>query len=316
VRRLTLLITALGLVVLLLVGGLGLLVVRAGLRPLQHVETTAEAIAAGDLTRRVPPGPPGTEVGRLSESLNGMLHQIEGAFRGREASEARLRRFVADASHELRTPLTTIRGYAELFRQGAVSDPEEQARALGRIETEAARMGLLVDDLLLLARLDQQRPLQRETVDVAALAAEAVDDARAADPERTYVLDAGTEPRRVQADRDRLHQVLANLLANVRQHCPPGTHVDVRVTEVDGAADSAGRSVQVDVTDDGPGLDPEQVGRVFERFYRADGARTRGGSGLGLSIVQAVVEAHGGQVGCSSVLGRGTTFSFRLPAAD
>jgi two-component system, OmpR family, sensor kinase len=315
VRRLTLLISALGLFVLLLVGGLGLLVVRAGLRPLEGVESTAEAIAAGDLSRRVPPGPPGTEVGRLSDSLNGMLHQIEGAFRDREASEARLRRFVADASHELRTPLTTIRGYAELFRQGAVTDPQEQVRALGRIETESVRMGLLVDDLLLLARLDQQRPLQRDTLDLASLAAEAVEDGRAGDPERKYVLATGAGPTRVSGDVDRLHQVLANLLANVREHCPPGTEVAVTVSETDVPGSPAQRWVQVDVTDDGPGLDPEQLARVFERFYRTDGARTRGGSGLGLSIVQAVVEAHGGQVGCSSILGRGTTFSFRLPAA-
>jgi two-component system OmpR family sensor kinase len=315
VRRLTLLITALGLVVLLLVGGLGLLVVRAGLRPLLGVERTAEAIAAGDLSRRVPPGPPGTEVGRLSDSLNGMLHQIEGAFRGREASEARLRRFVADASHELRTPLTTIRGYAELFRQGAMSDPVEQARALGRIETESVRMGLLVDDLLLLARIDQQRPLQRDPVDLGSLATETVEDAHAADPDRKYLLSAGTGPTEVMGDADRLHQVLANLLANAREHCPAGTQVDVRVAAIDVPESTPQRWVQVDVTDDGPGLDPEQVGRVFERFYRTDGARTRGGSGLGLSIVQAVVEAHGGQVGCSSILGRGTTFSFRLPTA-
>jgi two-component system OmpR family sensor kinase len=317
VQRLALLITALGLVVLLLVGGLGLLVVRAGLRPLDDVETTAEAIAAGDLTRRVPEGAPGTEVGRLSASLNGMLHQIETAFRGREASEARLRRFVADASHELRTPLTTIRGYAELFRQGAVTDPDEQARALDRIETESVRMGLLVDDLLLLARLDQQRPLQRKPIDLGGLATEAVEDARAADAERTYALTPTTGPTGVLGDGDRLHQVLANLLANVREHCPPGTTVQVSVTPTE-LADPAGTDVrhwvQVDVTDDGPGLDAEQLNRVFERFYRTDGARTRGGSGLGLSIVQAVVEAHGGQVGASSILGRGTTFSFRIPA--
>jgi two-component system OmpR family sensor kinase len=297
-------------VVLLLTGVLGLVVVRAGLRPLEGVEATAEAIATGDLTRRVPPGPPGTEVGRLSDSLNGMLHQIENAFRGREASEARLRRFVADASHELRTPLTTIRGYAELFRQGAVVDAEEQTRALERIETESVRMGVLVDDLLLLARLDQQRPLEREPVDLARLAAKAVEDARAADPDRTYVLAADDAVREVLGDTDRLHQVLANLLANVREHCPPGTTARVGVRTVD---EEAGATwVQVDVTDDGPGLDPDQLSRVFERFYRVDGSRTGGGSGLGLSIVQAVVDAHDGQVGCSSVLGQGATFSFRL----
>ncbi len=310
VQRLALLITALGLVVLLLTAILGLVVVRAGLRPLEGVEATAEAIATGDLTRRVPPGPPGTEVGRLSDSLNGMLHQIENAFRGREASEARLRRFVADASHELRTPLTTIRGYAELFRQGAVTDPEEQTRALGRIETESVRMGLLVDDLLLLARLDQQRPLEREPVDLTRLAEEAVEDARAADPDRTYLLVAERPVPEVLGDVDRLHQVLANLLANVREHCPPGTTTRVGVSTVSEAPGPTW--VQVDVTDDGPGLDPDQLSRVFERFYRADGSRTGGGSGLGLSIVQAVVEAHDGQVGCSSVLGQGATFSFRV----
>ena len=207
-----------------------------------------------------------------------MLHQIETAFRGREASEARLRRFVADASHELRTPLTTIRGYAELFRQGAMTDPEEQARALDRIETESVRMGLLVDDLLLLARLDQQRPLQRKPIDLGSLAAEAIEDARAADTDRTYDLAPSTGPTEVLGDGDRLHQVLANLLANVREHCPPGTRAEVSVTSTE-LAEPQGTAprpwVQVDVTDDGPGLDPEQLTRVFERFYRTDGARTR-----------------------------------------
>ena len=233
-----------------------------------------------------------------------MLHQIENAFRGREASEARLRRFVADASHELRTPLTTIRGYAELFRQGAVTDPEEQTRALERIETESVRMGVLVDDLLLLARLDQQRPLEREPVDLTHLA----ERGRRGRPSGRPGPDvrARRRPSRTRSARRRRPPAPgARQPARERARALPAGN-DRAGQGQHGEPRRPGTTwVQVDVTDDGPGLDPDQLSRVFERFYRADGARTGGGSGLGLSIVQAVVEAHGGQVGCSSVLGRG-----------
>ena len=285
-------------------------VVRVGLKPLVAVEDTAEAIAAGDLSRRVPDGPPGTEVGRLSTSLNTMLGQIETSFAEREAAERRLRRFVADAGHELRTPLTSIRGYAELFRQGAIAEPDDQTRAMGRIESEAERMGHLVDDLLLLARLDQQRPLERVPVELGALARDAVADASVRDPARPIGIASPESEVVVTGDPDRLRQVLDNLLGNALVHTPAGTAVRVTL-----GAEGDGR-VLLAVRDEGPGMTPEQAARVFERFYRADSSRSRsnGGSGLGLSIVDAVVTAHGGTVRCESEPGAGTTFTIALPA--
>jgi two-component system, OmpR family, sensor kinase len=310
VTRLALYTTAVSLVVVLLLFLLARVVVRVGLKPLEAVEDTAEAIAAGDLSRRVPDGPPGTEVGRLSTSLNAMLGQIESSFSAREAGERRLRRFVADAGHELRTPLTSIRGYAELFRQGAISEPEAQARAMGRIESEAERMGHLVDDLLLLARLDQQRPLERAAVDLKAVARDAVTDARVRDPGRPITFDAPEADVTVTGDPDRLRQVLDNLLGNALVHTASGTPVHLSLAIL------ASGQVDLAVADEGPGLTVEQAARVFERFYRVDSARSRnhGGSGLGLSIVEAVATAHSGSVRCASEPGMGTTFTITLPA--
>jgi two-component system, OmpR family, sensor kinase len=294
-------------IVLLGVVGVAFWLVRLGLRPLQGIGETAGAIAAGDLTRRVEPAESRTEVGRLGLALNAMLAQIESAFEERRVSERRLRRFVADASHELRTPLTSIRGYAELFRRGADTRPEDLSKTMRRIEEEAARMGVLVDDLLLLARLDQGRPLDREEVDVAGVATDAVDAARVVDPDRPIELRVAG-PAVVSGDPGRLRQVIDNLLSNVRVHTPAGSSAEVEVR-------TEGDHVVLAVTDHGPGLPDEVAGRAFERFYRGDPARSRetGGAGLGLSIVSAIVEAHGGSVSVRSVEVGGARFEVRLP---
>jgi two-component system OmpR family sensor kinase len=327
IRQLRLIDLGVSLIVLAALAGVGAAIVRASLRPLVEIEQTARAIAAGDLTRRVPERDPGTEVGRLGRALNTMLAQIESAFGARAASEAsarrsedRMRRFVADASHELRTPLTTIRGFAELYRQGAARDPAELDRLMWRIEDQAARMGLLVEDLLLLARLDTERPLDRQPVDLLALAAEAVNDARAVAPDRRIELVLGGDNGDhdgvlvVLGDDRRLRQVLANLVNNALTHTPAGSPIEVRVgtSTLDGRPGAA-----VEVVDHGPGLAPEQAERVFERFYRADPARSPadGGSGLGLSIVAALVAVHGGTVAVDSVPGRGARFRVVLPLA-
>jgi two-component system, OmpR family, sensor kinase len=300
---------AVGAATLAALGALGLWLVRLGFRPLARIEQTAKAIAEGDLAQRVPTSNPHTEVGRLAGALNAMLAKIEAAFEERRASEQRLRRFVADASHELQTPLTSVRGYAELFRRGAAQRPEDLATAMSRIEAEARRMGVLVDDLLLLARLDEGRPLAREPVDLAALARELVGDARALEPDRPFALEADG-PVTVPGDDVALRQVLANLLSNVRRHTPPGAPATVRVSRQDG-------QVVLEVADRGPGLAPEDAARVFERFFRADPSRARvsGGSGLGLAIVGAIAAAHGGQAEVDSAPGQGTTFRVVLPAA-
>lgn len=283
-----------------------------GLRPVDRMVDTAAAIAGGDLSRRVPDADPRTELGRLGAALNEMLSQIERAAAARAASEERLRRFVADAAHELRTPLTSLRGYAELYRQGALTTPEAIGRAMGRIEAEATRMSRLVDDLLLLARLDRQRALEREPVDLAALAREAAADFAAVEPDRPF------EPRItdgvvVFGDRARLRQVLDNLLANARSHTPAGTPVRLSVQR-------AGQEAELVVADDGPGIPPEARERVFERFWRADPGRTRarGGSGLGLAIVASLVAAHGGSVAVAADdgPGPGARFVVRLPLAE
>ncbi len=320
-------------VINLLVGGLvlgglalaGYSMVRTALRPLTKIEQTAAAIAGGDLSRRVPDHDPRTEVGRLGRALNTMLEQIETAFRARAASETtartseeKMRRFVADASHELRTPLTSIRGFAELHRQGAVTDAGEVSRLLGRIEDEAKRMGLLVDDLLLLARLDQQRPFERAPVDLQAVAADAVEAARATAPDREIVLDTAVgvgAPLVVAGDEPRLRQVISNLLDNALSYSPVGTPVTMAV----GAAERDGQALaSVEVRDRGAGLSAEQADRVFERFYRTDKARSRahGGTGLGLSIVAAITAAHGGTVEVDTAPGDGSTFRVLLPLAS
>jgi two-component system OmpR family sensor kinase len=297
------------LMVLAVLIALAILAVRIGLQPLETVERTAEEIAAGDLSRRVPPGPAGTEIGRLSNTLNAMLGQIESAFAAREQSEAALRRFIADASHELRTPLTTIRGYAELARKGALADDDARNRATGRIEAEAVRMGGLVDDLLLLAYLDQERPLSSSRVDLRKLTADAVADARVRAPERPIEFTGPPDALFVEVDADRIRQVLANLLTNALTHTPNGTPVHVSLHR-------EGDRVRLEVADDGPGLRPAEVERLFERFYRVDPSRSRsrGGSGLGLAIVQAIVHASRGAVSCTSAVGVGTSFVVTLPA--
>jgi two-component system OmpR family sensor kinase len=314
VRSLVWLQFGIGVAVLVVVGIVSFAVVQRSLRPLSEVEQTAAAIASGQLDRRVPERDPRTEVGRLSLALNGMLTQIQQAVASSESSaetargsEDRLRRFITDASHELRTPLTTIRGFAELYRQGATRDV---AMLLSRIESEASRMGLLVDDLLLLARLDVQRPLEHNRLDLLALASDAVHDARAIDPQRTItmeVLDGPGTPE-VVGDEPRIRQVLSNLVVNALQHTPTSADVVVRVgTDGDDAI--------VEVADKGPGMSQEDASRVFERFYRTDSSRARasGGTGLGLSIVDSLVHAHGGLVTVTTGPGEGCCFRVTLP---
>jgi two-component system OmpR family sensor kinase len=352
VQRLILAEVLVGVGVLALLGVAGAGLVRTSLRPLREIEQTAGAIADGDLTKRVPEFEPDaqnprTEVGRVGRALNAMLSQVEAAFTAQAASEAaarsaesaardaagsaqlsetrarrseeRMRQFVADASHELRTPLTTIRGFAELYRQGAARAPDEAEKLIRRIEDEASRMGLLVEDMLLLARLDQERPLMLAPLELRVIANDAVTAARAVAPDREITLDvvAGTGPLVVSGDESRLRQVVGNLMTNALAHTPPGTPVWLRLARDAGFA-------LIEVVDDGPGLAPEQAERVFERFYRADAARTRrsdspglptSGTGLGLAIVAALVAAHGGTVEVDSVPDHGATFRVRLPLA-
>ncbi len=304
VSRLHWLEIGVGLSLLIAATGVGLWLVRIGLHPLEDMAATADAIAGGDIDRRVDLRG-GSEVEHLANALN-------KAFDARQESEDKLRRFVTDASHELRTPLTSIRGYSELLRRGALNDPEQGTRAVMRIEDEAVRMGGLVDDLLLLARLDQGRPVTRSPVDISVIAADAVSDARAVDPDRVVSLTAEPEVI-VDGDDARLRQVLANLLANTRDHTPADTPVSVTVTATGGAA-------VVTVTDDGPGLPDGEAAKVFDRFWRADQARGHrhgsvGGSGLGLAIVQAIVMSHGGTVTAGNVNGHGARFSMSFPLA-
>jgi two-component system OmpR family sensor kinase len=305
-HRLLLIALLTGGAVLAALAALGLWVVRLGLRPLASIGETAAAIAAGDLSQRVEREDDRTEVGRLGRALNAMLAQIETAFRAREASEQRLRRFVADASHELRTPLSAVRAYAELFSRGSGQHPDDLARSMTGIARESERMSLLVDDLLLLARLDEGRPLEREPVELGELVAEAVETARTVDPERA--IDCELQPVSVLGDRVRLRQILDNLLANVRSHTPAGAPARVTVGRDNGSA-------VIEIADSGPGMSADQLERVFERFYRADPSRARasGGVGLGLAIVAAVAEAHGGTVSAEGDPGKGSTFRIELP---
>ncbi|HLI73511.1 MAG TPA: HAMP domain-containing sensor histidine kinase [Acidimicrobiales bacterium] len=286
---------------------LTLWIVRFGLRPLEDMTRTAGAIAGGDLTRRIRRADDRSEVGRLGTALNGMLGQIEAAFRERTSSEARLRRFVADASHELRTPLTSIRGYAELLRKDALGSDEARRRAAERIEGEASRMGLLVDDLLLLARLDQGRPLELADVDLGLVVGHAVDAVRVHDPSRVFSLTVD-DAVLVRGDEPRLRQIADNLLRNAVVHTPAGTPVRVSVAR-------RGEDVVLSVADEGPGLDAEQAPRVFDRFYQGDEARTGEGTGLGLAIVEAIALAHGGRASLETAPGDGATFIVEIPAA-
>jgi two-component system, OmpR family, sensor kinase len=327
------------------------IVVRSNLQPLVEIEETAGEIAQGHLNRRVPERDPRTEIGSLGHSLNTMLSQIETAFHAREESEAaahqseeRMRRFVADASHELRTPLTAIRGFAEYYRQrgglvrhwdrgeagapGAAPEaaatagltPDDLDRIMQRVEKEAARMGLLVEDLLLLARLDQQRPLARNPIDLLSLAADAVHDARMLAPARTISLTV--QPGAaflVVGDEPRLRQVIGNLMSNALTHTPDGTPIEVSIGSgvLDPRVKDPAPAIFLDVIDHGPGMTADQANRVFERFYRADQARTRttGGNGLGLAIVSSLVSAHGGVASVRTAPGRGATFRVTLPLA-
>ncbi|MFA5892217.1 MAG: HAMP domain-containing sensor histidine kinase, partial [Actinomycetota bacterium] len=289
-------------VVLAGIAALALWLVRLGLRPLENMGRAADAIAAGDLSRRVEPAEPRTEVGRLGIALNAMLERIETAFAARQASEARLRRFVSDASHELRTPLTSIRGYAELFRRGADTRPDDLAKTMRRIEEESSRMGTLVEELLLLARLDEGRPLERRPVDLARLVSDAVHDARVIEPDRPIDLEI-TEPVVVDGDEVRLRQVAPNLLTNAFIHTPARTPIHVRVITTPGEA-------VLEVADEGPGLSEEEANQVFDRFFRSDPSRSRqsGGVGLGLSIVAAIAQAHGGRAWVETSPGAGAVY--------
>jgi two-component system OmpR family sensor kinase len=284
-------------------------VIKVGLKPLSDVEVTAAQIAAGDLSARLPEANPTTEVGRLTTSLNTMLARIEESFAIRKTSEDKLRRFVADASHELRTPLTAIRGFAELHRQGAVTGEEETKQLLARIEGESIRMGSLVEDLLLLARLDQAREMERLPVDIAEVTRDAVASAQVAGPGHPISLTGDVDELYTLGDQHRIHQVVANLLANARTHTPAGTAIAVSIAQ-------SSDGVRIAVSDSGPGLSDEDQRRIFERFYRADSSRVRNdgeGSGLGLSIVDAVMKAHGGSVSVDSEVGKGSTFTLFFP---
>ncbi|HUQ59219.1 HAMP domain-containing sensor histidine kinase [Lentzea sp.] len=294
--RLAFLLISLG--ALVLVGMAGYALVRASTRALEEVEQVAGEIAAGDLSRRVPVRRPGSEVGRLASALNTMLGQIEQAFAVRVSSENRMRQFAADASHELRTPLTSIRGYAELYRQGAATDASE---VLKRIEDHAQRMGLLVDDLLQLARLDSEQPLVLSVVDLVVPVTDAVVEARLRDPERVVSLELPAGPVEVRADEARVRRVLTNLLDNALVHTPAGSPVEVRLSG-DGFS----------VADHGPGMTADQAARAFERFYRVDPARGPGGTGLGLAIVAALVAAHGWRVELDTAPGEGAVFRVLL----
>ena len=302
------------------------LAVQRAFRTLNRVERTAAKIAAGDLSQRVESAAPDTEVGRLSRSLNAMLAHIESAFRDKEISEDKMRRFVQDASHELRTPLVTIRGFSELYRHGGLREEEDVAAAMQRIESEATRMTRLVEDLLTLARLDEQRPLEHAPVDLLILAMDSMMDASVNAPDRKVTLvgpdDDRAAPAPILGDENRMRQVVVNLMANALRYTPAGTPIEIAVGTVDhlggqAGADGAGRSSVIEIRDHGPGVSEEDRARIFERFYRADTSRHRetGGTGLGLAIVAAIVAQHGGSVRLLETEGGGATFSVHLPWA-
>lgn len=306
-----------GAIAIAVLAGIGLPLVRASLAPLRRIEATAAAIAGGDLSRRIDHPSGSTEVGRLADALDIMLGRIEAAYRARAEGEARalrsedrMRQFVADASHELRTPLTSVRGLAEFgLQQGNTASPEELLRLMTRIQHEASRMGRLVEDLVVLARFDTGRPLDRRHVDLASIAAQAVQAARIMNPDRPVSLLAG-DPVIVYADQERLRQVIDNLLGNAMKHTPPRSPVTVSVTSTTAIG-------EITVADNGPGMTTAQAARVFERFYRTDDARTRarGGTGLGLSIAASLAAAHGGDIIVDTQPGQGAAFHVRLPLA-
>jgi two-component system, OmpR family, sensor kinase len=306
-----------GIVAVALLAGIGLPLVRTSLGPLRRIEATAAAIAAGDLSKRIDHPSSRTEVGRLASALNSMLSRIESAYQAREegetralTSEDRMRQFVADASHELRTPLTSLRGLAEFaLQQGTQASPAELLRLMGLVQQEATRMGRLVEDLLMLAQFDLDRPLGQRPVDLASIAASAVTAARLVQPDRPITLRA-SDPVIAWADDERLRQVIDNLIGNALQHTPPGSPVTVTVTSSPGTG-------HITVADRGPGMTAEQASHVFERFYRTDHARTRsgGGTGLGLSIASALAAAHGGDITVDTAPGHGAAFRVRLPLA-
>jgi two-component system OmpR family sensor kinase len=327
-RQLIIIETVVGSLLLVVLGSVGISVVRLGLRPLTRIEQTAAAIADGDLDRRVSEADERTETGRLGRALNTMLGRLASAMRHRQRSEARLRRFVADASHELRTPLTSIRGFAELYRRGGKSDVD---RLMGRIEEEAIRMGDLVDDLLLLAKLDEERPLQLDEVDLVVLAADAVHDVSAREPARHVRLDTPDGPVRVTGDEHRLRQVAMNLVTNAVTHTPPGTRVTVTVaTEplngrrqrpaatAGAALDDLTEAAVLEVRDTGDGIPTDVAPLVFDRFYRVDAGRSRrtGGTGLGLAITAAILTAHNGRIDLHTKPGAGARFRVLLPLVD
>lgn len=310
--RLQILFLFIGLLVLLLVGVVSRVAIRVSMKPLTAVEGTAEAIAGGDLSARLPDAKPDSEVGRLTASLNRMLSRIEESFAVQRRSEEKLRRFVADASHELRTPLTAIRGFAELHRQGAITGEEKTRELVGRIESESKRMSALVEDLLTLARLDQARAIAHDAVDIKQLIEEAVQAVKASAPNANISMDIPTEEAFIIGDSVKVYQAILNLAVNAAIHTPEGTPITISLLVRD-------EDTQIKVQDLGPGLTPEQQSRVFERFYRVDQSRTRAGtegSGLGLSIVQAIMDAHEGRVDIDSELGRGTTFTLTFPIRE
>lgn len=313
IDQLRYLLTLIGIVVLLLIAALSRRAIRISLRPLAAVESTAEAIAEGDLSARLPTAKPHTEVGKLVASLNQMLTRIEESFAVRVESEKKLRRFVADASHELRTPLTAIRGFSELYRQGAVTGEEKTKELVRRIEDESIRMGSLVEDLLLLARLDQSPELERLPVNLNDVVADAVTSAQVSSPNHHIMAILPEEDSYLLGDQNRIHQVIANLLENARSHTPEGTSITAKI-------EVGENRTEVSVADNGPGLDPADQVKIFERFYRADSSRTRSvkteGSGLGLSIVKAIMQAHGGDVRVQSELGKGATFTLTFPVSN
>lgn len=312
INQLRFLFFAVGIIVLFFLGFIARRIIGISLKPLTEVEATAEAFAKGDYTARLPEARGDTEVGKLTWALNQMLGRIEESFEARKASEEKLRRFVADASHELRTPLTAIRGFAELHRQGAIKGEEKTGELVRRIEDESIRMSTLVEDLLLLARLDQSREMERNPIDLKTLINEAVASAKVAGPNHPIEVSLPEEDLFVLGDSMRIHQVIANLLANAKTHTPAGTEIRIRLAEAE-------KGVIIEVSDSGPGLSKDDQRRIFERFYRADPSRVRNGgegTGLGLSIVDAVMRAHGGTVSVTSEVGHGATFKLFFPIQD